>query len=58
MAKHSELGSKNLNKIWLKIIQKALKQLREHVRFSKIFRGSMPPDLPTRAFRVSQSASN
>ena len=40
LAKHSELGSKNLNKIWLKIIQKSFTASK----FSKNFRESMPSD--------------
>ena len=39
LAKHSELGSKNLNAIYLKIIQKALIAITA-CKFSKIFRGA------------------
>ena len=57
LAKHSESGSKSLNKICLRIIQKALQITITACKFSKIFRESMPPD-PPRAFLVSQSFSN
>ena len=56
LAKHSESGSKNLNRFCLKIIQKAVKPAITACKFSKIFRGSMPPDRP-KAFLVFQSAS-
>ena len=57
LVKHSESGSKNLNKICLRIIQKALQIAITACKFSKFFRESMPPD-PPRAFLVSQSFSN
>ena len=40
LAKHSELGSKNLNKICVKIIQKALKQPLQHVNFQQFSGGA------------------
>ena len=43
LAKHSELGSKNLNTICLKIF-KSTKIAITACKFSKISRGSMPPD--------------
>ena len=43
LAKHSELGSKSLNKIFVKIIQKALKTDYSKEIF-KFLGGSMPPD--------------
>ena len=57
LAKHSKLGSKNLNKIWLKIKKKTTKIATRTCKFSNCFRGSMPLD-PHRAFSVSQSSSN
>ena len=57
LAKHSELGSKTLNKIYLKITQKALLIAIAACKFPKNFPGSMPPD-PLSFFLVSQSASN
>ena len=57
LAKHSESGSKILNKICLRIIQKSLQIAITACKFSKIFRESMPPH-PPRAFLVSQSFSN
>ena len=57
LSKHSELGSKNLHKIFLKIIQKALlKQPLQHVNFQNFPKEHVPG--PPRAFLVSQSASN
>ena len=55
-ARRISLGSKNSNKIFVKIIQKALIAITA-CEFLKFFWRSMPPDPPT-AFLVSQSASN
>ena len=44
LANHSELGSKILNQICLKIIQKLTKIAITTCKCSKFFRGSMPPD--------------
>ena len=43
-AKRTELGSKNSNKIYVKVMQKALKQPLQHVNFRNFFGGRMPPD--------------
>ena len=54
LAKHSELKSNNLNTICLKIIQKALKQLLQHVNFRKFSRGALPPNpLKVSSFSIS-----
>ena len=48
LAKHSKLGAKTLNKIWLKIIQKALKYPLLLVNFQIFSGGACPrtgPDL-------------
>ena len=45
LAKHSELGSKNFNKRYLKITQKALKQPLQHVNFQKFSGGACPRTL-------------
>ena len=50
LAKHSELGSKNLNKICQKITQKALILAITACKFSKIFRGSICPRTPLEHF--------
>ena len=42
LAKHPELGSKNLNTIFLKIIQNALKYPLQHVNFQKFPGGACP----------------
>ena len=55
---HSVVGSNNLNKICLnENYLKSNKRAITACKFSKIFRGSLPPD-PPRAFLVSQVASN
>ena len=57
LAKHSELESKILKQNLRENYSKRTKIAIRAGTFLKIFRGSMPPDLP-RAFLVSQSASN
>ena len=42
LAKHWELESKNLNTIYLKVIQKARKRALQHVNFQKFFGGACP----------------
>ena len=42
LVKHSGLGSKNLNKICLKIVQKVLKWLLQYVNFEKFSREACP----------------
>ena len=44
MVENSELGAKKLNKICLKNCSKSIKIAIKTSKFSKIFRGSMPPD--------------
>ena len=55
--KHSKLGAKNFNKVCPKTVQSALKWPLQYVKFSKIFRKSMSPDL-LEPFFVPQLASN
>ena len=43
--KYSESGSKSLNKICVKIIQKVLKQPLQHANFQKLSRGARPQPL-------------
>ena len=45
-----KIRGQNINKIFLKIVQKALKRPITVCKFSKIFRGSMPPDPPRVVF--------
>ena len=55
LVQHSQLRVKFLTKFFLKIVQKALKMAITLRKFSKTFRGSMPP-YPTGAVFVSQLA--
>ena len=40
LLQHSELGSKNFNKIWLKFVQKVLKWPLQYVNFQKFSGGA------------------
>ena len=57
LVRHSQSGAKNLNIIYLKNVQKALKWPLQCVDFRKCFGGTCPPD-PSRAVFVPQFASN